>query len=183
MVTIILAHPWHGSFNKAILDAIVAKYNSENKAYRVIDLNKDKFDPVMTEEDLATYNKGESSDPLVHRYQSIIKNTDEIVFIFPNWWSMMPAILHGFFDKVLLKGFAYSEENGWTPLLDIQKTTVITTSAAPTATFSDFVEDVFIAKMLNGVGFKNAKWYNCEKILSGGEKHRAEFLRMIAEIV
>ncbi len=183
MVTIILAHPWHGSFNKAIMDVIMEKYESEAKPYQIIDLNKDRFNPVVSEDELALYNEGGVIDPMVFQYQDMIKNTDEVIFIFPNWWSSMPAILHGFFDKVFSKGFAFTEENGWTPLLDVQKTTVITTSAAPTSVFADFVENVFIAKMLSGIGFKNAKWYNCERVVAGGEQHRKDFLSIIESAV
>jgi putative NADPH-quinone reductase len=44
--TILLAHPWHGSFNKAIFDTVVNKLTSLNKPYQIIDLNKDGFNPV-----------------------------------------------------------------------------------------------------------------------------------------
>ena len=43
MVTIVFAHPWHGSFNKAILDAIIDEYDNNNVAYEVLDLHKDNF--------------------------------------------------------------------------------------------------------------------------------------------
>ena len=65
MKTVIFAHPWNGSFNKAILDKVVEKY------------------------------------------QEILKNTDELILVFPIWWMLMPAVLKGFFDKVMVKGFAY----------------------------------------------------------------------------
>ena len=112
MVTIVFSHPWHGSFNKAILDTITAKFEQQNKAYQVIDLPKDKFNPSFSEAELAVYNQGKAIDPLVLKYQEILKKSDEIIFIYPIWWGTMPAILKGFFDKVLLQGFAFSYENG-----------------------------------------------------------------------
>ena len=113
MVTIVFAHPWHGSFNKAILDTITAEFDKENKPYGVIDLYKDNFNPVFTEEELSLYSEGKSLSPLVMRYQQMIKSSDELIFIFPNWWNTMPAILKGLFDKVLLKGFAFNYEGGF----------------------------------------------------------------------
>ena len=83
MVTIVFSHPWHGSFNKAILDTITTKLTKDNKAYEVIDLQKDNFNANLTEAELAVFNKGEALDPLVHKYQDILKKTDEIIFIFP----------------------------------------------------------------------------------------------------
>ena len=52
------------------------------------------------EKALALYSQGKSIDPLVEKYQEILKKTDEIILIFPIWWSSMPAILKGFFDKI-----------------------------------------------------------------------------------
>ena len=51
MKTIIFAHPYSESFNKAILDNIVQKLNETKEKYTIIDLNKDEFNPVMTEEE------------------------------------------------------------------------------------------------------------------------------------
>jgi putative NADPH-quinone reductase len=183
MVTIVFSHPWHGSFNKAILDTITTKFDKENKAYQVIDLPKDKFDPSFTEAELAGYSKGKAIDPLVTKYQEMMKNSDEMIFIYPIWWGTMPAILKGFFDKVLLLDFAYNYTNGWTPLLSIGKSTVITTSESPGANFKPFVQDYFIPNMLYSVGINNATWLNCEHIVSGSDEYRKDFLKKVEEAV
>lgn len=182
MVTIILAHPWHGSFNKAILDAVINKFDQENKAYKVLDLNKDNFNPVLTESDLALYSKGQSKDPLVEKYQNVLKTSDEVIFIFPIWWGTMPAILKGFLDKVLLVNFSHNYENGWTPLMKIKKTSVITTSQSPTENFKAGIEGNFIAN-ITSVGFNNATWLNCEETSYGTQEHRIEFLKKAADLV
>ena len=181
MVTIVLAHPWHGSFNKVILDTITNKLDTDNRPYHVIDLHKDNFNPVLTESELALYSKGGFSDPLVEKYQNLLKNSDHVVFIYPIWWMNMPAILKGFFDKVLLYGFAYNYENGWNPLLNIEKSTIITTSEQATENFSesgDPVNDIN-KNCLYSVGIKNATWFNCDHITSGSDEHRKAFLDKI----
>ena len=73
MKTIVFAHPWNGSFNKAILDKVVEKLDETKEKYTIIDLNKDKFNPVMTEEELSLYSQGKSIDPLVEKCQEILK--------------------------------------------------------------------------------------------------------------
>lgn len=177
MVTIVFAHPWHGSFNKAILDTITARYDRDNKVYSVIDLYKDKFNPVFTEEELAVYNQGKALDPLILKYQEIIKESDEMVFIFPNWWNTMPAILKGFFDKVLLKDFAFNYEGGFNPLLNIEKSLVITTSEKPSANFKDTIEKGLIGDMLHPVGIRDTTWLSCEGTSKGTDEDRRQFLR------
>ncbi|MDU1904931.1 MAG: NAD(P)H-dependent oxidoreductase [Dysgonomonas sp.] len=181
MTTIVFAHPWHGSFCKGILDTITKKLDTNNKPYQVIDLNKDNFNPVLTESELALYSKGKHNDPLVEKYQNLLKNSEEVVFIYPIWWMNMPAILKGFFDKVLLYDFAYNYNNGWTPLLQVKKTTVITTSEQDTANFpnaGDPINDI-TNNCLYSVGISNATWFNCDHITSGSDEHRKEFLKLI----
>ncbi|MDH6353715.1 NAD(P)H dehydrogenase (quinone) [Dysgonomonas sp. PH5-45] len=183
MVTIILAHPWHGSFNKAILDVITKKYDIENTDYQIIDLYKDNFNPVLTEAELELYSKGEYLDPLVGKYQTIIKETDKLIFIFPIWWSTMPAILKGFFDKVLLVNFSHSYANGWTPLLNIKSSVVVTTSESPTENFKTSIENNFIKAMLNPVGIGNTTWINCQQTSHGSNENRVEFLNKVQKTV
>ena len=113
MITIVFAHPWHGSFNHAILDAITHKLDKEELRYQIIDLSAEKFNPAMTTDDLRLYSKGETTDPLVQKYKKMLQHTDELIFIFPIWWGMLPASLKGFFDKVLLRGSAFNyDKNG-----------------------------------------------------------------------
>ena len=133
MTTIIFSQPWHGSFNKAILDTVTEELQNKQVPYQVIDLNKDGFNPVMTEGELSLFAKGASLDPLVSKYQQILKDTDRLIFIFPLWWSDVPAILKGFFDKVMLKKFAYTATNRGLKgkLTHIQSAKVIVTGQAP----------------------------------------------------
>ena len=183
MVTIVFSHPWHGSFNKAILDRITSKYDKENTAYQIIDLPKDNFNPVLTESELALFNKGKALDSLVLKYQEMIKNSDKMIFMFPVWWGTIPAILKGFFDKVLLVNYAYSYENGWTPLLKIDNTVVISTSQSPTEMFKSSIGDNFVNMMLSAVGINNTVWLNCEETSTGTDDKREAFLNKVEETV
>ena len=54
MKTIIFAHPWNGSFNKAILDKVVEKLDETKQKYTIIDLNKDGFNPVIFSKNFGT---------------------------------------------------------------------------------------------------------------------------------
>ena len=107
---IVYAHPWEGSFNHAVLDAL--KKGLEGQDFEVIDLYEDGFNPGYSAKELAIFGKGEYLDPLVGKYQRILDTADRIFFVFPTWWNTMPAILKGFFDKVFLKGWAYNDPIG-----------------------------------------------------------------------
>ncbi|WP_373600871.1 NAD(P)H-dependent oxidoreductase [Paraclostridium bifermentans] len=164
--TIIVSNPSKNSFSEEVLNSVIDGLSSKNKIYDVIDLYEDKFNPVMTKEEVNLYSKGETKDTLVKKYQAILKESDEIIFIFPIWHNNVPAILKGFFDKVFVKEFAFIEENKRPKglLINIKSGMVITTSETDT----DFIknelgnpiENAIIKGTLNVVGMSNIKWLN-----------------------
>ncbi len=186
MKTIIFAHPWHGSFNKSILNSVTETLDKKKNEYTVIDLNKDGFNPVMTEEELALYSQGKSIDPLVEKYQEILKRTDELILIFPIWWMSMPAILKGFFDKTMVKGFAYEDsKTGITGLLNNIKTAkIITTAEAPKFLLHISGFGFTIKKAnLGGIGVKNTKWIHYSLRAKGKAEDRKQFLEKVKKFV
>ena len=98
MTTIIFVHPWKGSFNKAILDTVLKFLDLSKTQYQIIDLIQDNFDPVLRENDLKLYSKGQTQDPLVLKYQKTLSKTKRLIFIFPIWWFDVPAVLKGFIE-------------------------------------------------------------------------------------
>jgi len=129
MKTIIYAHPYEGSLNHGILTRLTDYFTQVNQPYQVIDLYQDGFNPRFSKEELRLFSRGETPYPLVKHYQQLISQSNELIFITPIWWHQIPAELKGFFDKVMLRGFAYNEAPEWHGLLTyIQKATVITTA-------------------------------------------------------
>lgn len=182
--TIVFAHPWDGSFNKAILDEVIKNLGD----YHLIDLYKDGFNPVMSVEDLAVYNDGRSHDPHVAKYNEILDDTNEIIFIFPIWWYDMPAILRGFFDKVMLVNSAFTaDETGLKAIRHINKTVVFTTSFASTEDlihkFGNPFHGTILSATFEMVGFHNAEWVNLGEIESSTEEARKEFLANIKNVI
>lgn len=185
MITIVFSHPWHGSFNHAVLEAIIQKLKEEKLNYQVIDLSADDFNPAMTSEELRLYSKGESNYPLTNKYLRILKQTKEIIFLFPIWWGMVPANLKGFFDKVLLKGssFNYDTKGNILPGLHISRTLLITTSQGETEMYKPYIEGYLIPYILNAVGMNNVIWHNCSHTSHGPDENRKTFLNEITSLV
>ena len=185
MITIVFSHPWHGSFNHAILKTVTDKLNRENLNYQIIDLSNDNFNPAMSTEELRLYSKGESNYPLTNKYLHMLQQTNEIIFIFPIWWGMLPANLKGFFDKVLLKGhsFNYDSKGNILPNLHISRTLIITTSQGDTDIYRPYIEGYLIPYLLNSVGMNNASWFNCTHTSHGPDENRKNFLQQISDMV
>jgi len=182
---IILAHPYPNSFNHVIKD-VVYKALIDKREVKVIDLVKDGFDPVLSQEDLRLYMQGKSSDPKVVEYQNDLMDCDDLVLVFPIWWYEAPAILKGFLDKVLLPGFAFDEIDNQLvgKLSHIKRLTVISTSEVLSEFMRKEVGNPIEISLMNttlGVcGIQNDKlWLNCEKIASGTLNERESFLNSI----
>lgn len=77
--TIIECNPSSNSFSESIKEKIMNTLKDSKKEFNLIDLYKDNFNPVMTEEDEKLYSKGESLDELVKKYQGYIKESNEII--------------------------------------------------------------------------------------------------------
>jgi NAD(P)H dehydrogenase (quinone) len=75
-------------------------------AIELRDLYHMGFNPVATPEDLGAAVNGTPA-PDVAAEIAEINAADVITFIAPVWWISTPAVLKGWFDRVLLFGFAY----------------------------------------------------------------------------
>lgn len=179
--TIIIGHPYPKSFNYAILETVL----QANPAATIINLSEDQFNPTMLSQDLALFSKGEYADPLVGKYQKILSNTDRLILISPIWWYGFPAIVKGFFDKVMLKNFAYIERKGKLigQLSHIKETQIITTAAAP-AWYLRLAGGNPIGslkkRILKDMGIRNIQWIHKGNITKSRENNQ-KWLQILAK--
>lgn len=178
-VLIIIDHPWPQSFNHAILARVEESLAAGGHELDLLDLHKDGFNPVLNEEELALYEGGGYLDPMVRKYQKRIEAAEHLVFIFPVWWEVMPALMKGFFDKVFLPGWAFDGSDA-TPLLTyISGATVITTMGAPKVIHTS-VEPVLCKGILGFCGILSYRWFNLCDIPNTNPDQRRAYLDDIA---
>jgi NAD(P)H dehydrogenase (quinone) len=102
--SVVLAHPYPKSFNHAIYSAVCSKLESMKIEVYKHDLYKEKFNPVLTVEELGS---DISTDSLVNKYAEELMESGYLFFIHPNWWGQPPAILKGYIDRVIRPPYAY----------------------------------------------------------------------------
>jgi NAD(P)H dehydrogenase (quinone) len=127
---IIYSHPNPQSFNAAIRDAIINELKIAGKDYILRDLYDINWNPVLSCDDFLKVQQCLAA-PDVGREQEFVKEADVLIFIYPLWWSAMPAMLKGWIDRVFSYGFAYEiKETGAVGLLAGKKAFLITTTGA-----------------------------------------------------
>jgi NAD(P)H dehydrogenase (quinone) len=118
----VYAHPRRGSLNDRIFQDGVATL-SEQYAVATSDLHAQDFDPVLSDRDLGdlggtagnlaelvgeAYERGQLPAD-VREEQAKLAQAELLIVQFPLWWYGPPAILKGWFDRVLTSGFAYGD--------------------------------------------------------------------------
>ncbi|XP_032066030.1 NAD(P)H dehydrogenase [quinone] 1 isoform X1 [Thamnophis elegans] len=121
---IVLAHQEPGSFNHALQRAAVEALESGGWSVAVSDLYAQHFQPVLSRADFAgdpddprnlnyakeaglAWEEGRLSSDILGEVEKL-EAADLVIFQFPLHWFGLPAILKGWFDRILIQGFAYS---------------------------------------------------------------------------
>jgi NAD(P)H dehydrogenase (quinone) len=123
-VLLVYAHPEPTSFTAALKDAGAAALREAGHTVEISDLYAENFDPVAGRHDFGTVadearfhyqteqghaHEHQTFAPDLMREQQRFLNADLVVWLFPIWWGGMPAIMKGWFDRVLAFGFAYAD--------------------------------------------------------------------------
>jgi NAD(P)H dehydrogenase (quinone) len=120
----VYAHPEPTSFTAALKDAGVDALKTSGHTIEVSDLYTEGFNPVagrhdfigvadaarfhyQTEQSRAHEANAFAAD--IAREQRRFLAADLIVWLYPIWWGGMPAIMKGWFDRVLAYDFAYAD--------------------------------------------------------------------------
>lgn len=132
---VIYCHPVEGSLCSAMRDAAVRGLTTAGHSVDVIDLAADNFDPVMPCDEWEQYMRGETVvTPDVVRYIELAKAAEILVFVYPTWWSGLPAQLKGWMERVLVSGVAFrlNENNRVRPgMTELRRIHVISTFGSP----------------------------------------------------
>ena len=183
---IIYNHPYEGSFCSAIREAVKSGLRKGRHQCKVINLDKDRFDPVMREKDLKAFKlRGEEDltivdgvDTKVLRYKKKLEWAERIVMIFPIWWMTTPAMIKGFIDKVIFPGIAYKMEGNRlvSTLSNLKQVVIISTMNTPADIyrneFDNSLEGSLIKGTFNKIGIHDIKWISLNMVSTSGDEKR-----------
>jgi len=179
---IIYANPDKTGYCGQYLKELEKKLKEKKQNYEIIDLYEDKFNPVLSLEEHYTSGHKKISKEILN-YQKKITESNSLIFIYPNWWNSVPAILKGFFDRTLTPGFAYKYINKIpNQLLKNKKAIILSSTGAPKIYDFFIMKSRFIKTVkintLNFCGIKTKSFviYSANKLT---DKHKQKIKKKV----
>ncbi|MGB3619684.1 MAG: NAD(P)H-dependent oxidoreductase [Catalinimonas sp.] len=123
---IVFAYPELFSFGGALLDRARQTLSEVGHTVEVSDLYRNSFEPRGGRHDFITqvdgpfhYQRAQEHAARHGGFEEDIRGemdklarADAVIFQFPLWWFSVPAVLKGWFDRVLARGVAYGPPAG-----------------------------------------------------------------------
>jgi len=106
-VVVVLGHPSANSYCAAIFQAVSEELKKQHQV-SAIRLADENFVTAMSSAERRAY---ETEQPLISdetkRYAELLQNAEALIFVYPTWWSGLPAQLKGWFERVFVLGVAF----------------------------------------------------------------------------
>ena len=106
-IYLLVGHPDPNSFSAAMAEAYERGATAAGFDIRVQSLGMMNFDPVLHK----GYNEIQPLEADLVQSQENIEWCDHWVIVHPLWWGSAPAILKGYFDRLLLPGFGFKYQD------------------------------------------------------------------------
>ncbi|MBC7378556.1 MAG: NAD(P)H-dependent oxidoreductase [Burkholderiaceae bacterium] len=106
-VLVVFCHPVETSFHAALHREVVSKLLAAGHTVDDCDLYAENFNPVMSREERLGYHDVPNNRLPMAGYVERLNKAQALVFCFPTWCFGMPAMLKGFFDRLLMPGVAF----------------------------------------------------------------------------
>ncbi len=102
-IFVLVGHPDSESLSSHFATSYA--YGAEEAGYEVrrTNLGQLLFDPILHK----GYKEMQPLEPDLLKIQEDIRWADHFVIVYPAWWSTMPALLKGMFDRLWLPKFAF----------------------------------------------------------------------------
>ncbi|HTP90732.1 MAG TPA: NAD(P)H-dependent oxidoreductase [Xanthobacteraceae bacterium] len=106
-VLYVYCHPLPESFHAAIRTKALAALAAAGHEVDLLDLYAEKFDPVLSEDARRHYHDTSRNQIGLESYVARLTSAEAIILQFPTWCFGAPAMLKGFFDRLIMPGVAF----------------------------------------------------------------------------
>jgi putative NADPH-quinone reductase len=106
-VLVLFCHPSPSSFNAAVHRRVLDELRAKGHEVDDCDLYAEGFDPVLRGEHFSRYHEVPGNRAPVQVHVERLLAAQALVLVFPVWNFGLPAMLKGYFDRVLLPGVSF----------------------------------------------------------------------------
>ena len=103
----VYCHPLPESFHAAIRATALAALAQGGHQVDLLDLYAEKFDPVLSEHGRRHYHDLSRNRDGLESYVARLTSAEALIVQFPTWCFGPPAMLKGFFDRMIMPGVAF----------------------------------------------------------------------------
>lgn len=111
-VLVLYAHPVETSFQAAVHRAVLEALKRAGHEVDDCDLYAEGFQPVLTQEERLGYHDIPANRRPVEAHVQRLLAAEALVIVSPIWNFAFPAILKGYFDRVMLPGVSFELVDG-----------------------------------------------------------------------
>jgi NAD(P)H dehydrogenase (quinone) len=106
-VLYIYCHPLPESFHAGILKESLAGLAEAGHEVDLLDLYNEGFDPVLSEVGRREYHDLSKNQKGLEGHIERLRRAEALVLQFPTWTFGLPAMLKGYFDRIMMPGVAF----------------------------------------------------------------------------
>lgn len=108
-VLVVHAHPDPDSFSRALLGATIDGLRAAGHESTVLDLYALDYAGALSADEWRAYETATPVvDPLVAEHVELVRRCEALVFVYPTWWSSMPAIMKAWLERTMVTGLAFT---------------------------------------------------------------------------
>ena len=179
-ILIINAHPKKESFNFAIAETYKKSAEANNAEVKQINLYNLQFEPFLHD-----FNDEVSDD--IKKAQDFITWAEHLVWIYPTWWSTMPAIVKAFIEQTFRPDFAFKYKKSdkfvkWDKYLTNKSARIISTMDSPPLYYAMVVKDPGFKTMkdiFKFCGIKPVKRTYFGSVKHSSDEQRKKWLKQV----
>jgi NAD(P)H dehydrogenase (quinone) len=182
---VVIAHPCSDSFTHAAAMSAIGGLEHAGHRVDVIDLYAEGFRAAMSLPERLAYDTDDPVvDPQVADHTRRVLSAEILVFVYPTWWSGLPAILKGWLERVMVPGvgFTFDERSGKVEpgLRHVRRIVGISTYGSPrlaVRAVNDNGRRVLVRALRMSCGWRvRTRWLALYAMDSASEDDRRQFL-------
>lgn len=184
---VVVAHPSPDSLCRALAGRVEAGLRAGGHHVDIVDLYAIGFRAAMTADERRAYHGDEPVvDPVVADHAELVSRAEIVAFVYPNWWSSLPAVLQGWLERVLVPGVAFRFDDAGKvrpALTHVRHIVGVCTYGSPrwyVRLVNDNGRRVLTRAMRLNCGFRVRRhWYGLYGVDTSTDTERREFLERV----